>query len=358
MLDLRRTLAGVALAGLLASTALAEVTPTEGTIGTEFTATFSAAPASNARIELRFVEPGAKGSKAKAKVVAVDGADVTFVIQAANGGGDFEVGIKGGDDTAGTIRLQPPQVDSAESATVAAGGNLVLNGAFFGEDSNNRNAPKVFVNGKKAKTLVFSDARLEIQLHRSTPTGTADITVQNKIGASTLLGQLTVTPAPKPIKGGDKLAVRIDGKNFSAKRTKKAPEAAVAVFNIGNNSLQITVAKASGNPRKRVRTQNLNLNALLGDTLENLTYPVTFGPIDLGTYLDSTTTLGGGFPPTPVITTGTWTSAAGGAITLTLDAYDGERISGSFSGSLDLAAGEGPATVTFTNGSFVLTVQQ
>ena len=350
-----RALTGVALFGALATSALADVSPAEGTIGTEFTATFEGDLGNKPKIELSYQEQRAKAPKtpkAVAKVLSVDGGTVTFVIQAAKGGGDFSVGVKGSDEVSGSLRLREPEVASADKATVPAGEELVLTGDFFGDDSNKRNAPKVFVNGKKAKTRAFTATTLTIQLHKSTSAGLADITIQNKIGESTFNGVVTVTVPPKPIKGPDSLSMNVGGKKVSVKFTKKDPEAVVAVIAV--NRLQISMAKVSGNdPRKGIKTQQFTLNMILPTSLESLELPAVFNPADGAIWTDQFIK---GLPPTGTV--GFYTNEAGGNINVTITGRSGNRISGTFSGSLNKASGDGPGSVSFTEGEFVVTVEQ
>ncbi len=350
------TVAAIGGAGLLTSHALATVAR-EGTIGTEFTAVFAGDLGKKPKIELRYVEPSAKRPKppkAKVKVTAVNGGRVTFVIQAAKGGGEFAIGMKGSDQSAGSLFLRAPRVDGAGSTTVAAGGELTLNGAFFGDDKSKRNAPKVFVNGKKAKTLTFGGGVLEIQLHKKTSPGPADITVQNKIGEGTYDGVVTVTAPPKPIKGKDNVTAKIGGKAFKAVFSRKKPEAAVAVFNSGVGSLQITAAKNSGSPRN-LTTQLLTIVVGVGVTdLDDLELPATFDDVGLVTFSRSNVKSSGGFPPKVTQTTTLWTSEGGTPFSVTITGWDGKRFACTFGGSLNKKAGDGAATLRIDAGSAVL----
>ncbi len=354
-----RALSALACIGLLATFAGAVDLSSNGTIGTEFSVTFDADVGSKPKIELRFNDPTkkAKTPKAKAKLVSSNGTNVTFVIQAAKGGGSFTVGAKKSDATAGSITLAAPRIDSVGSATVAAGGTLTIQGQYFGELANKRAAPKVFVNGKKAKVTAFSDTALTITIHKKTASGLADIVVQNKVGEGTSAGAVTVTAPPTPIKGADTLSAKIGGKKLSVKFTKKTPEAVIAVFGGALRSLQISTTKASGSTRnKRIELLTISFDTGVTD-LSNLTLPATFTNVGLVIYQSSILKISGGIPPKVTDTTTIWDNTSGNPpFSVTIDNVSGDRISGSFSGTLNRSVGPGAATIQVVDGKFVTKV--
>lgn len=356
MRHLNRCVAGLVVVGALAATAFA-VAVRQATIGTEVIATFPNDVGSKPKIELTYVDVGATAPKAKAKVLSANGNEVSFVIQAANGGGTFQVGLKGSDDTAGVVVLVPPRVASADKAVVAAGGDLVLEGSWFGEDANKRNAPKVYVNGKKAKSKAFTNDRLEIELHKSTPAGLADITITNKVGETTFNGVVTVTPAPKPVKGKDNVSATIGGRKLKAKNSKKDPEGVTAVLNPGGE-LVIGAGKSSGSTYNR----NIAVLAIAVDvgvgSFDELTLPATFtGNLVIDwSFLNIKSTKS--FPPVITQTSEVYLGGTDTGCSVTIHAWDGERFSFSFGGTLENLGLEGPATVQIQNGSGVLTLQQ
>jgi len=344
------TLAGALSAALLVTLAGAAVTPDAGTIGTEFTVEFDADVGTKPKLELRYVTPPAgkkaKTPKAKAKLISSDGTSVTFVIQAAKGGGDFTIGAKKSDATAGNLTLASPRVDSVGSAAVAAGGELTIQGQYFGELANKRNAPKVFVNGKKAKVTSFSDAALTITVHKKTATGTADVTVQSKVGATTSAGAVTVTPRPTPIKGSDLVTAKIDGSGFKATDKNTA---ASAIFVPAVNTFTIASSQRTGKVTDpRLRTFGI-ANAALPGPIDQLQLPLTLtgASAGLAQLIDSRPVSG---------QPGTIYTSSGLALTLSIDSVSGNRVSGSFSGQMREAGGS--RVIDIQNGKFVLTLEQ
>ena len=351
------TCAAAACLGVLA---FATVSPSEGTIGTEFTARFDQDVGTKPKIVLTFegAEPAAKSPKAKAKLISSDGTDVTFVIQAAKGSGTFAVGAKGTDASGGSLVIAPPDLQEWSPDPVAAGGEMELLGDHFGALENKRNAPKVYVGGKRARVTSFSNTALTIVLSKKTPEGLQDIRVVNKVGESVAEDAVTVTAPPRPIKGADSLSARVNGKKFVTKLTRKTPEAAVAVFNAPVGSLQLTAVKTSGNPRKKLSIQQFNILFQTGvNDLANLTLPAVFTSPGLVTYSETETVIRNFQPTTPSTF---WSNEGQGtvAFTITIDSFDGERIAGTFSGTLPRDTGPGAAQAEFVSGQYVLTVEQ
>jgi hypothetical protein len=147
--------------------------------------------------------------------------------------------------------------------------------------------------------------------------------------------------------------MRVDGEKIKVKFTKKDPEAVVAVQTA--NHIQISMAKVSGkDPRKGIRTQQFTVNLLMPTaSLEDLVLPAVFDPVDGGVYSDQFLK---GLPPTGTL--GLWGIDAGGTLSLTITGRAGNRITGTFSGTLNKTAGDGPGTVNITSGKFTVTIQQ
>ncbi len=331
--------------------AFASETPV-GTIGSELSVVFDQDVGSKPKLLLTYDGPlvGAKGDpKAKAKLVSSDGTNVTFVIQAAKGGGLFEVGVKGGDASGGPIALSGPSIEEWDD-TAPAGGELLLMGSYFGELANRRSAPKVYIGGKKAKVTAFSDTELTIVLHKKTPQGLQDIRIVNKVGEETIVGGVSVTLPPKPIKGKDSMSGKIDGSKFKA--TDKNTVAA-AVFNPGANTLVITGANRSGSRTSpRVRTFAISLISL-GAPIDQIVTPLvlTGNQAGIATLSDVQTRLTGS---NPGATTTLYDSSGARPLTVTIDSVAGDRISGSFSCQMGEAGG---SKVIDASGTFVLTLE-
>jgi len=349
------SLAGVLCAGLLVTLAGATTSSDSGTIGTEFSATFDAEVGTKPKLVLTYLQPAkkAKTPKAKAKLVSSDGTNVVFVIQAAKGGGEFSIGAKKSDATAGTLELAAPVVSTLGSgtvATVAAGGELTIQGQYFGELANKRNAPKVFVNGKKAKVKLFSDTALTVLVHKKTKTGAADVVVQNKVGSGTLAEVLTVTARPTPIKGSDIVTTKLGGSGFKA--TDKN-QVASAIFNQGINTLVIASSQRTGKSTSpRIRTFTIS-QAQIGSPLDQVQLPLvlTGNAAGLAGLIDTTTRLTGSNPGATTVLY----DSQGLPVTLTIDSISGNRLSGSFSGQMREIGGS--KVIAIQNGKFVLTLE-
>ncbi len=342
-------LLGAALAR--AVDAFADVSPQRSTIGTQVTAVFEGEVGTKPKIELR---PNSnnegKGPKAKAKLVSSDGHTVVFAIQSAKGSGFFDVGVKGSEEVAGELELARPIINGLDVGTVAAGGTLTISGDFFGELENKRNAPKVYVNGKKARVTAFSDDALTVVLHKKTPAGDAPVRVVNKIGESEYTGELTVTEPPQPVKGKDFISARFGSTNFrrTPPRNSRDPQSAAASFEPGLNRVNLSGGGTSGTP-PNAKIDQLLIQVLLGRPIDEVQFPQTYSGSQFFGALFSVTTI---LPPN----TDSYKADSSNAFTVTIDAYDGSRIAGSFSGTMVKVSGNGPATIQVTDGKFVLTL--
>ncbi len=152
----------------------------------------------------------AKGDpKLKLKVTEFTANSFSVIVKKAKGSGNFDIQVKpkGGDTfIAGNLNVFASQPTSTNTDTVAPKGELTVTGTFFGSKK-----PKVFINGKKGKTLEFSDTSITVRAHKKTPGGMADIVVANKTGEGTLADAVTVTAPTPPISGSDRISGSVNG---------------------------------------------------------------------------------------------------------------------------------------------------
>lgn len=320
------------------------VSPFDGTIGTEHTidAGDTELPA-KPKIILTFDgvdEAKAKDPKAKAKFLSKEGNNVNFIVQTAKGNGFFNVDFKGvgepGLGAFGTIRVNPPNLDRHVNFLEATPGDEVtLQGTYFGSKK-----PKVFVNGKKAKTLTFTQNSVDIRLHKKTPGGADSVTIVTKTGEDTMNGALTVIA---PVGGKSQLAYTAGGFKIVQKHKKNSP--VIAQLAPGNR-VNVGAGGAAAKPKGNLLQFEFAMGAPIGD----IGLPATF---DVTAAMYTRLLLNGRVPQPQSFST-----ALGGGLSITINAYDGTRIAGTFEGTLANVGGAGPANIDLTGGTFALELLQ
>jgi len=340
---MKRILSAVAAGGLLwAGLALAaevtDVSPAEGTVGTEVVVTgsgFGTSPKTT-KVSLVAQTAGAKGGKAK--LTSVSDSEIRIEVQKVQPGvydlvvapkGEAEVVAEG----AFTARAPDAQTFTAE---VTPGGELTIGGQFFGSAKG-----KVKVGGKSAKVLSWTDTEIRVAVSGKLQNGPQDVEVQGKGGSETTAGATTVTGAGlKPVKGKDKLSGKLGGSKLVAKGVFLV--GAPAPLGFDGFTLTATRAKVSIGG---AFTQNLQLTiagALVGP------YPKTIGGGNVvGLYSESRGGIGG-------VQQTTWTPADN--LSVTVDNVVGNRVTGTISGTMTRQNGTGGDAVIEVSASFTVTI--
>ncbi len=323
--------AGLLVAGLCGTFAFAVGDGGSGTLGTTYDYEVGDLGAKAPKISLAFAgAPGAKGDpKAKAKVTGYAGGLLSFQISKATGPGVFDVTVTPKDKSitpvefVGGVVLVGPDVQSVDRASTPAGGDLVINGQFFGSKK-----PKVFVGGKKAKVTVVTDTEVTISLNKGTPAGDQDVVLQNKVGEDTLAAAVFVTVPPKPIKGKDAVTGKVGGSKF---KNRKGTVVASVLLGTGSDRGLTLAATQIKVVNRLPSSTSMTVLATFPDALANLQLPATVP-----------------------ITSGLLTTLSNGAIinggSMTLTAIDGARIQGTFNfTSTGQNVTEGKFTATIIN---------
>ena len=292
------------------------------------------------------VEPGAKGDpKLKLKVIEVTDQSATVLVKKAKGVGSFDLMVKpkGGDFySAGTVTTTGPNAQALSTDTVAAGAEMTVTGSRFGTKKG-----KVFVAGKKAKVIEWTDTSITFRVHKKTPAGTADVEVQNKLGDDAVSGQLTVTAPPPSIDGKERMTARTGGQAYKANNNLGF----VGTYVSGRLVVGSAEITNSGRVQRRFAIQfDVDLDSVGFPFTSNLS---AFGS-DLFTYIDVRT--GGGLPPTVDTESFALGVDDGSSASVTLTGYDSVKgvVTGTFEANLRKQEAGTNEFIGIENGDFLI----
>lgn len=322
-------LALVAGFGLFAHAAIFDVIPGEASVSSEISFTVTEAGTKKPKVFL--TEHGAEGKVKKypLKVTSWDpesGDVVADIKRGIVGNFDLNVQPKGGDLQTSllAVSLVESTIDGVTPTTGDAGTEFTINGENFGVKKG-----RVKVGGKPAKVLEWTETSIRVRTHKQSAIGLADVEVRNKLGTTVANEAVTLTQAPKPIKGGDTFVAKFGGAKF--KHTKQVPLVFGPSTQVGTpfNAQQIKIGRTGSGTTK---TFSFSINAT---NESQLTPGATFQAFT-SVYSESTTKLVGGFPGgTLQTTTKNFRLINSNRFTVTITNRSGNRVQGTISGSLE-----------------------
>jgi len=332
-----------ALAAVFAAPAGAQIidaqTATEGTTGTIFSITGSGFGTKKPKVELIDVELDKKAKGSNCKVLEYSDTSLSVEIKKAKAG-EFGLrvrpkgkGIDPADSKDGFV-IRAPELLEVKDLGGTPNEEIELLAQFVGNKK-----PKVKVGGKKTKVVSVAPAEEEggpgtevitIKIPKSLANGTWPVELFTKVGQDFEEGLVTVTGSNKPI-GKKSFNATIDGKKLTAKGKGLA---------IQSTGLGVAI---SANQFGKGSTKQLVLNFPFVPDVTELPISFTGLPNDLALMMY---TEGKGTNPQNLQIT-IWQP---GSFSITLSAYSGGQLAGSFSGTL-VSAGKPNTEVA---GDFVL----
>jgi hypothetical protein len=320
-----------------AAPAVTNVSPAEGSVGTQFTITGTElgtkppravlklhGDASAKTIPLKLTKPF-DGTTINATVLKIQ-PGVYDLIVTPNHGSPITV------DSAFTG--QAPAIDSLSATTIAPGDHVDILGRFFGSKRG-----KVTIGDVTAKVTYWDNGKITVVVSKKNKSGTATFDIFGKGGSQNDGASATVVA---PIAGKDYLKVDFDN---------GGPD--MVCHDIANST---NVAKAIDG----LAQSHLIGNKLFGSGLGSNTHifdiavggPLTQGAVYTGSDVFVLFNQVGISPAS----TATYDNQGITTWTVTIAQRAGNRISGSYSGTLNKTTGAGPSTYT-VSGDFTLTVR-
>jgi hypothetical protein len=229
----------------------------------------------------------------------------------------------------GTFTIVVPAPTAVSPATGPVKLPVVITGDSFGVAKG-----KVKIGGKNAKVTRWASDRIECVVPKKLAAGAHPVVVTGKSGTSTASLTYTVTGGA----GGGGEFMRVDVGATHLEQTQRSQFYLGGSYNVSQDFAGVGVSKPPG------------ANPSFGLTINHpqfatpMPYDVTTGPTATGT-LGSTYSDGAG---------SVYQAMPGSDMKLTITAYAGGILEGTFGGTLTKVAGPGPDTVVATNGAFRL----
>ncbi|GJM20990.1 MAG: hypothetical protein DHS20C15_09050 [Planctomycetota bacterium] len=323
---------GAALSAPLSAQTVDTISSVEGTTGDLITITGSGfGDSKKPKVELVDLELDKKAKGTALKVVENSDTSLTVEIKKAKAG-VFGVRVrpkgKGIDpaDSGDNFTIRAPELLAVKGIGGTPNDEIELQAQFVGNKK-----PKIKVGGKKAKvTSVTMDESeggpptevITIKIPKSLANGTWPVELFTKIGQDLEDSLVTVTGSNKPI-GKVAFNATVNGSKLKAKGKGLAIE---------STGLGVVI---SANQFKAGNTKQLVLNFPFVEGVTEL--PVTFTglPNDFALMMYSSGKVVGGIPDITI-----WN----GPFSITLNAFSGGQLAGSFEGNLT-SAGESPVEV-------------
>lgn len=345
----------VAAFSFCAFAAISNVNPGQGSISSEIRMTVTEAGTKKPKVFLTDHNAEGKTKKLPVKVTSFNSETGELVGIIKRGSvGLFDVNVqpkvKGAalQTAPAAIQLVDSTLDSVTPTETDAGDEVTINGADFGTKKG-----RVRIGGKPAKVLEWTETSIRAKTHKKAGPGLVDIEVRNKIGTSTLEGQLTLTTPPKPIKGKDTLTGKFGNAGF--KSTKSVPGLNVILQGVTGTTISAQSLKVSRTGSGTTKTLLMQIDA---QTDESIKGGATFNAFTV-TYGVSTTKASGRPPNLNIqTTTQAFRLDQSAGFTVTITNRSGDRLQGTFSGTLEEVEDGVPTGKKISaNGKFTATLQ-
>ena len=243
---------------------------------------------------------------------------------------DVVVRPRRGDGTpvtfASAFTIDAPTIESLDPGSGPLHTPAMIYGLHFGDRRGS-----VKIGGRSARVTDWDDDSVRIVIPRGLHAGPKDVVLRNRHGRTTAPGAFTVTT--RGAGQGEVLAADIAdavSSDVHFEATKRDPDTFRATYFVGTRTLVIDAALPG-------RTLAVRIVAPKLDTPK---------PFTLGT----TPAADGDAYAAASYTVGDSAYSAGPTFEITVTEYDDNVVVLDFAGTLDLIAGDGPATVDVTNG--------
>jgi hypothetical protein len=228
----------------------------------------------------------------------------------------------------GTFTIVPPEPQTLVPSTGPVNVPLDIQGTAFGTGKG-----RVTIGGKKAKVTSWANDLIRVVVPKKLAAGAQPVVVVGKAGASTAAIAYTVQGGST---GGSARLFTYDAGALHFQTTDQDGLYFTANHNVSQGFLGVGASvRPNGNPSLGV--------TITGPQLATpMPYDVTTGPTATG-YASSTHADGAG---------SIYQAGPGSNFKVTITAYSGGVLEGTFSGDYAKIVGPGPATLSVTNGRF------
>jgi hypothetical protein len=310
---------------------VSQVSPAQGTVGTQITITGAELGTAKPKVALQ-LHGDATAKPIPLKLAApFDGTTIhATVAKIQPGVYDLVVTPKGGSaiTVMSAFTGEAPSISGLSAGTIAPGDHVDITGTFFGTLKG-----KVTIGGVTAKVIFWSDAKITVVVSKKNQSGSATFDILGKGGTQTAGATANVVA---PITGGDHFKATFDagGSNMNATDSK-------LTFWIDNGGSTFTI----------------NAGQKFGSGLSTNYHTFTIavgGPISVNTFTAGSIVVA---YTEAGIAARQYSSQGAGGWTINVVSHVGNRISGTFSGGLSRASGSGASTYN-VSGEFILTLKQ